>query len=307
MYKLLLFVVIFGALAVNCLDAPRDNKYDPGNPDRVQLAGTVYELGVHSLEGAVVQLMKDGEIIAAETSSTQGSFEFNEIASGIYSISAETRFYAALQFFPESLWAGQDIQDFDIAFCTFHFDDDEKGASKPHRFESISDMWEIVDDMEQPEEHSVPHVYRGTDSDASGYALSLCDTELEQFLFETKLKVLASSGTKWQAGVVFRYQDPDNYYSISIAPETTFCKLVKEGQDVLILYITIDSAKEVWYSLKVEYMEGYHVITVYGRSGLLFALIDTVFTGGMIGVFSHSDEQAMMTSVNFDDITICTK
>ncbi len=54
-------------------------------------------------------------------------------------------------------------------------------------------------------------------------------------------------------------------------------------------------------------MEEYDVITVYRNDAPLFVLHDTVFTGGMLSLFPHNNEQEVMILVTFDDITICEK
>jgi hypothetical protein len=292
---------------MNCLDAPRSNIFDPDNPDRPYVKGTTYELGVYPLEDVVVLLKQDGDVIATAMSDASGAFEFYDIIPGVYTITAEALYYTTREFAPESIWAGEDMPDFDIDLCNFHFEDDERGISTPHRFTPLCGAWEIVDDAGQPADHSIPHVYQGVDDDAVDSALCLCDAAITRFLFETKLKVHSSSGQRWQAGVVFCYKDEDNYYSFGMTPDTVYCTLIRDGHNVYTVSREVNSTTDIWHFLKVECDSVLNIIRVSHNGSILCSLFDSVYVDNKCGLWLSNFNLTTTAIVNFDDITILQK
>ena len=287
-----------------CLDAPRDNIYDPKNPDRAYMLATAYEFGLYPLEGAIVFLTHESEIVRTDTSNDIGEVEFDEIVPGVYGISGEVLHFSSVSYLPDSIWAGEYITDLRIEFRTLEFEDDIPNTSSPHRFEPIHGIWAITEDAQHPEAHSTPNVYKGVDSSSNESAIALCEPEAHKFLIEAKLKVEESSGPTWQAGIIFRYQDEYNYCSFTISPETTFCSQVINGQHTYTRIKVHESTAGTWQCLLVECHEMYSMMKMYIDDDVIFSLTDNIFTGGKVGLIASDNDQPSPVFVNFDDVTL---
>lgn len=304
MNRVTIISLMAAILLSTCLDAPRDNVYDPENPDRAYMSVVMYEFGLYPMEGAVACLTQEGEIIKADTSDLLGQVEFEEIVPGIYGISGEALHYSAAAYFPESIWAGEYITDLRMEFHTLDFEDDSQGTSSPYRFEPTHGAWAIIEDNQQPGAHSTPQVYTSIDSSSNECAITLCEPEAHKFMFEARMKVSESSGSNWQAGVIFRYQDENNYYSFTVSPETTFCSLVLNGQHTYIRIRVRESAPDIWQNMQVEHREGDYTIRLSIDDVVVFSLIDDIFAGGRVGLIASDCNQPSPVYVNFDDVTL---
>ena len=289
---------------ISCLDAPHDNPYDPDNPNRASLSGIAYELGLYPVEGAQVCLMQQGEIVKEETSNVQGVIELEDIVPGIYDINGSLFHYSSVSYQSESLWAGQYSVNYRIEFTTLEFDDDVAGTSSPHRFIPLSGSWLVTEDIQQPEMHSIPHVYTITNSSIVDSAIALCECEAENFLFETKIKIDTTSGDNWRVGVVFRYQDANDFYLLVLSPETTYCDVVVEGQLTHLQAKARAVTPGNWHRLRVERPYGWITIAIKLNNLVLFAVYDDIFSGGRIGLLSYNYEDTTTTTVHFDDVTV---
>lgn len=289
---------------ISCLDAPRDNIYDPANPNKASLSLVCYELGSYALAGAVVNLVHDNEIAASDTTDEQGIAVFDEIDPGVYCLTGTAPYFGAIEYGPESLWAGVQITDYRMEFLTLDFDDDPAGTASPHRFLAVGGIWAVEDDIEEPQAHSTPHVYHGIDSSATSYTLSLCEPEAQHFFLEAHLRVATSSQSNWQTGVVFRHQDDDNCYLLLIAPETTYCYAVVNGRMTALRAIDRITAIDTWHTVRVERREGELSMRVIIDEAVLFAVYDSIFTGGRVGLVVSNGEGPAPASVFFDDVTL---
>lgn len=297
------FIGIFSLVQVSCLDAPRDNIYDPGNPNKASISLICYELGSYTLAGAIVNLLHDNEIVASDTTDEHGVAVFEEIDPGVYYLRGIAPYYRAIEYGPESLWASVQISDYRMKFLTLDFDDDPVGTASPHRFLSVSGIWAVEDYIEEPQAHSTPHVYQGIDSTTS-YALSLCEPEAQDFLLEVHLKVAASSENNWQAGVVFRHQDNNNCYLLLITPEQAYCYSVVNGQVMVLRVIDRIFAVDSWHVLRVERRESEPMIRVIIDEAVLFSVYDNIFTDGRSGLIVSNGEGPAPVTVSFDDVTL---
>jgi hypothetical protein len=287
-----------------CLDAPRDNKYDPENPDQAYLSAFVYELGSYPMEAAIVSLTQDNTTIKSDTSDPAGIIEFEDIIPGIYDITAEALYYSAVSYPPESLWAGVYIESLRIELNTLDFEDDTQGSASPYRFEPVTGSWRIDEDNHQPEAHSAPQVYRGLNNITNGNAISLCPTLAESFLFEANVKVDTSSGDSWRAGFVMRYQDLDNHYAITIAPDTVYCDVVINGQKTTIHATAQVSVPGVWQRLRIERPYGWIFIRVSLNNDLMISVYDNMLSGGQLGLLVGNEDVPVSTTAFFDDVTL---
>ena len=297
-------ISLMAVIFLSCLDAPRDNVYDPENPDRAYMSAVMYEFGLYPMEGVAAYLTQEGEIIEADTSDIFGQVEFEEIVPGIYGLTGEALHYSPTIYFPESIWAGEYIADLRMEFHTLNFEDDSQGTSSPYRFEPTHGTWAIIEDNQQPGAHSTPQVYTGIDSSLDESAITLCEPEAHKFIFEARMKVNESSGLNWQAGVVFRYQDENNYYSFTVSPETTFCSLVLNGQHTSIRIQARESAPDIWQNMQVEHQEGDYTIKLRIDDVVVFSVTDNIFAGGKVGLIASDCNQPSPVYVNFDDVTL---
>jgi hypothetical protein len=299
----LIALTVFVLPLISCLDAPRDNIYDPENPNKAYFSMNVYELGSFPFEGAVVNLMQENEIIKSDTTDDEGFAFFEEVDPGVYYINTAVNHYKTVEQGPESLWAGSYLENNRMELLTLHFEDDLLGIPSPYRFIAHSGDWAVTEYAEEPQEHSTPHVYQGNDNSLSGNALALCGPETQYFLLSTKLKVISPDNT-WSTGVVFRFQDDHNYYALTLSPDTTYCYYLMNGQPNYVRIIERESTVDVWHTIKVERREGELTIRVSINNAVLFSLYDNIFAGGQVGLIVSNNDSPDIVTINFDDVTV---
>lgn len=304
MHRSLSYIFCVILISLNgCLDAPHDNVYDPKNPNKAYLLLNVNELGLYDLQGAIVSLLVEDSIAQSDTSDELGVVAFEKVDPGVYYLLTEATYYSALEQGPESLWAGAEVNR-KIELVTLDFEDDYAGISSPYRFNAMNGTWTIIADTEQPEAHSAPQVYQGSDINPEEIALSLCDTEALHFLFQIRMKVEITSNENWQAGVVFRYQDEDNCYRLLLSTDTIRCYALINGQHTELRQVVKESNTGEWHTIRVERRDGESYIRIIIDNAVLFSLFDNVFSGGRIGLIVSNGDFFEPTTVNFDDVTI---
>lgn len=296
-------VILLGITA--CLDAPRDNIYDPANPDKAYLSLTVRELGRYEMQGASVDLLRDGVIVQSDTSDESGAVDFEDIDPGIYDIRGEAMHYATVQLGPESLWAGAYVVDRSLDFCTLSFEDEILGQGSAHRLVPASGSWSIVLNECNPEAHSTPQVYQGVDQATGGSALSYCETGAQYFVFETRMSVDTSTTGDWEAGLVFRYQDDSNCLKLVLTPDTVTCYCLINGHKTELYAMARESSVGAWYTVRVERRQYEAFFRTAIDNSVFFGIYDTVFSGGLLGLTASNCDNGGATTVNFDDVTIC--
>jgi hypothetical protein len=294
---------VIALCAICCLNAPHDNPYDPQNPNKAYLSVTVNELGLFDLQDATVSLVHEGSTVQSDTSDEHGSVVFEEVDPGIYYLHAEAAYYSAVEQGPESLWAGFEISR-EIEMLTLNFDDEAAGVSSPHHLSFVTGTWQIIEDNDQPEAHSIPHVYQGIDDRPEEVAISLCDTAAQYFLIEAKLKVETSSSEHWRTGVVFRYQNATNCYRFLLSPDTVQCYSLINGQLNDIRTVGRETAVGTWHTLRVGRRQGEGLIRIQLDNEQMFTLYDNIFLGGKVGLIVSNDDDFISTVVEFDDVSI---
>jgi len=287
-----------------CIDAPRDNKYDPKNPNRAYLSASIYEIGLFPLEAATVDLTQNSTIVQSDTSGPDGTAEFEEIVPGIYTICADALHYSTVICPVETLWAGTYLESLRLEFNTLDFEDEIAGTSSPHRFVPLSGSWTIANDSQQPELHSTPNVYRASDIITTEAAVSLCQAETESFLFNARMKVDVSSGNSWRAGLVMRYQDAGNYYRFMLSSDTAYCDLVMNGQTINLQAEARESDPGVWQKLSIEKPDSWIFVRLNVNDLPVFTVYDNVFPGGQVGLITYTEEGSETVTVYFDDVTL---
>jgi len=296
-------IAIVCFLIVSCINAPHSNIYDPENPHKAQITGLVREPDGNLLENAVIALFQGEKMIQSDTSNGEGVFMLNDITPGIYKIEARAPYYTVVEIFPESLWAGSKLNNFDIYFSTLHFDNEAVGTASAYGFETIVGDWNIMNDSGQAAEHSLPNVYNGENNN-TGKALVLYSMDFGDFNFRTKLKILNSTEGNWEAGIVFRYQDEQNHYYLKMSLDTLSLIKKENGTQKIIASASCDISKERWFSVGVDCR--FTVIKTYLNDQLMFYDVNNVLTSGRAGLVVMNKTPTQTTSVNFDDVTITT-
>jgi len=291
-------VLIVAALA--CWNASRDNRYDPKNPDKAHITGYAMEYDSTVVSGAIIYLLQDDMVLKTDTSDALGSFEMTNIDPGIYKIQAKTRFFNRIEIYPESLWANTD-QIYFITFHTYHFEDDSNGAVSPYGFESEEGAWRVTDNFSNPSAHSVPHVYRGEYKDTAGFSLTLGEKNLKNFFVKISVLVNDSSSAGWKAGVVFRYENPGNYYLLQVSQDTV--SFLKVLSDSVFLWNKnpFHFPTGMWNTISLRCQEG--SILCYINNICQFMLVDNSIVNGQVGFWLSNENLDSLTSADFDDIT----
>jgi hypothetical protein len=170
--------------------------------------------------------------------------------------------------------------------------------------------WIVKKDPEAP---SAPNVLAQTDADPVSYRFPLCVYEaFTSKDVDVSVKYKPVSGKEDQAaGIVWRYQDPDNYYIVrSNANENnvvlykvekgrrTDLPLVGKGRTYGVK-APIPSGK--WGTLRVVAVG--NRFEVYSNGVKLFEVEDTTFPmAGKVGLWTKADSMTL-----FDDLTINAK
>lgn len=304
MKRLILPLLILTVGSTTCLKAPRSNKYDPQNPDKAILQGHVYEPDAVVIHDAIVRLLFNEEVIQIDTTDHEGSFEFMEIDPGVYKITADASYYNTMEHYPESLWAGVHDHDFDLYLSTYGFEDDLLNCSSAYGFVNVWGNWNIDEDRQEPELHTIPNVFSCDNEDTAVCALSLFRAEANDFWFETKLKIHGSSGSDWAAGIVFRYQDMQNFYYLNISADTISFRRVKNGSEAIVRNAPYNFTTDTWFTLGVKTSSTSMKIYVEDDLMPLFIVIDPSFLEGKLGLLVPCQYAGTITSVSFDDVTI---
>jgi hypothetical protein len=118
---------------------------------------------------------------------------------------------------------------------------------------------------------------------------------------EIETHVKAISGDEDQGGgIVWRYQDSDNYYIARANPLENNIRVYKvvngRRNELKSANIMIETAK--WFSIKIK-MKGENIECFY-NGNLIYKLTDNTFTNaGLVGFWSKADAVSL-----FDDFTI---
>lgn len=156
--------------------------------------------------------------------------------------------------------------------------------------------WMVVEDPVAP---SVPNVYMQVTSDPTPGRYPLAISRYGKFTdFALTVKIKAVSGKIDQAGgLVFRYQDPLNFYTLQASAKDNKLQLYKvvKGTWTLLSNADVPVSANSWHALKVKthgwlingYLDGAQIITSN----------DNTFEHGRIGLITKAD-----SIVQFDDL-----
>ncbi|MEO0137667.1 MAG: carboxypeptidase-like regulatory domain-containing protein [candidate division WOR-3 bacterium] len=289
-------IAIFFLLFLQCLNAPRNNKYDPDNPNKSEIGGFIYEPDSLGVPGALVDLINCADSnTERDIADSSGYYSFTHINPGIYTIVVRNKHYKDLVFENESLWAGTKLSSYNFFLTTFHFEDDEIN-NPPYGFTIITGDWRVVLESEDNQ------VLRGKDSSDGNPAILFFRNPQRAFLLKVNLKIAPLSGENWETGVLLWYQDSLNYYCITLKKTFAQFSLVKNGIVTVFYTKLLNIAENSWHYLS----------SIYTGDGLLFyldntflfpvSLIGRVFDNGFWGLYVASHEPGVDVTVDFDEL-----
>ncbi len=118
------------------------------------------------------------------------------------------------------------------------------------------------------------------------------------FTFSAYLKVLPSSAANWQTGIVFRYQDIENYYYWSITSSSI--KLVKFLAGTPTVLWTASQAHNTgtWYKLKVLTLGT--SLKVYLDDVLKVDQSDSTFANGYVGFLGQNSTYYYIDNIHLE-------
>ena len=126
--------------------------------------------------------------------------------------------------------------------------------------------------------------------------LVLNDDAFDDFTFTTRLKIKA--GVVGQmAGIVFRYQDPKNYYVLVASvldKHFWFFKVVDGVRSDKLIGPPIEIAKDEWHEMSVK-CEGNHIHCLFDGKEIIPMITDSSFSSGKVGFLTKSDSVAYFT------------
>jgi len=194
-----------------------------------------------------------------------------------------------------------------------NFDDDEtgkppKGFSQTFTGKGKIGVWVVIKDAAAP---SQPNVLAQTDMDAKSYRFPLCVFEgVTAVDLDLSVKFKPVKGKVDQAaGVVWRYQDKDNYYiaRANALENNVVLYKVEKGKRIDLdpkgagLFAYGKKAKVPsgqWSTLRVVAKS--NLFEVYLNGEKLFEVEDNTFTtAGKVGLWTKADSYTL-----FDDLTI---
>lgn len=293
---LLLQVCLFMA----CLNPPHDNVFDPLNPDKGHLSGKTCTVDSTPLPGALLKLVRQGNVTASLTSGSGGLFSFSDVDPGIYTVTAEAAYHSPVEFFPESLSAGcRSVLDIYFSEMKYDFEIDPAGTAFIPGWNVQAGTWQVAVDSSDMPLHTVPHVFQGTISGA-GACCCLTDREFGDLFFSVRMKSEIGNPSM---GIYFRYVDTNNFYRVLIDPRGTSTVAVNKmaggtSTDLSVQNPTVD--KNVWYTLTLECRGSDFTYRITGgslNSGT--TLSDSAFPRGKMGILVIPNG-----TVHFDDIII---
>jgi hypothetical protein len=128
------------------------------------------------------------------------------------------------------------------------------------------------------------------------------DDKFGDFTFNTRFKIVAG-GLGQMGGVVFRYQDPQNYYVLVASvldKHFWFFKIVNGVRSERLIGPAIEISKNEWHEISVK-CEGNHIDCLFDGKQIIPMITDDSFSSGKVGFWTKSDSVVYFTDakVNF--------
>lgn len=118
------------------------------------------------------------------------------------------------------------------------------------------------------------------------------------FTFSGYLKILSSSPADWQAGIIFRHDDINNYYFWSITGSSMKLVKVLSGTPSVLWSASQTFNTETWYKLKVVTLGT--SLKVYLNDVLKIDQSDSSFGSGYIGFLGQNSSYYYLDSLHLE-------
>jgi hypothetical protein len=131
--------------------------------------------------------------------------------------------------------------------------------------------------------------------------LVLDEDKFDDFTFSTKFKIVGG-GLAEMGGIVFRYQDPKNYYVLTasvIDKRFWFFKIVNGVRSDKLVGPEIDIARGQWREMSVR-CEGNHIHCLLDGQEIIPMITDSSFMNGKVGFWTKSDSVVYFTDAKLN-------
>lgn len=300
----LIFCLLVGIIFLSCIKPERDNDYDPKNPCKVYIGGTVYGFDhVTIVPDANIALIQDSIVMYDVRSDINGRYKFEGIDPGLYMVEVKAIGY---EIFSDSadLWAGRETDSAAIYLeeLFFDFEDIPENTPEPYHFQIVHGEWGIT---KVPLETN--QAYAGIQRDTIDEAIVFLEGAFHDFYADVMIRLLASSTGYPGAFLIVKFQDPGNFYWIGIGPD--YIKIYKRENWVPVPIYENHSVSfnyEQWYQLQVEVIgNSFHVAV---PQIVDFQISNTGWVNGSIGFYVMNwDGLGFETYALFDDLYIDTR
>lgn len=150
---------------------------------------------------------------------------------------------------------------------------------------------------------SSPHVYELLPASSPKNNLTslafIPGNAYEDFTFKTMIKILNTSPSGWQAGLVFRYKDINNHYRFIFNSSLIKLEKIINGTSSNIFSTNQNFNFDTWYKLKVT--TNWTFINLYLNDNLLSTITDESSNKGTIGLAGLNSGK-----IYFDDVDLIT-
>jgi lysophospholipase L1-like esterase len=158
-----------------------------------------------------------------------------------------------------------------------------------------SSVWEVVGEIYQQQ---VPIINPGTFS--GSYHLgkySIYNTGLNWFDYRFSVDILPLAERGDDIGVMFRYQDDDNYYRLSISARYGYTRLEKKVDGFFIPLLTDARGYNLGLPLTIEVEADRDFIFVYVDDDPVFGIKDSSLRWGSVGLYTRAEAE-------FDNVVV---
>lgn len=162
--------------------------------------------------------------------------------------------------------------------------------------------WSVQTNATAP---SSPNTYmltipQGTPSGITGLA-TLPGFEYGNFTYESEIFVKSDSPSGWQAGLLARYHDVNNYYYVYFTATNLYLKEVVNGVETSLDSKIKNFSTDTWYTVKLVATNNSFEVFIDDISELTATDAENSFTQGRLALFG-----ANSTHAYFDDVSVTT-
>jgi lysophospholipase L1-like esterase len=183
---------------------------------------------------------------------------------------------------------------------SFLFDEFADGNADgwiPVNDDGYSSAWQVVDGKYLQQETIInPGVFDGS-YHLGKYSLFNAGTDWIDYRFSVYVTPLALMGDG--IGVMFRYQDNDNYYRLSMSARYGYTRLEKKVDGIFTPIYTNSRGYLLGQELKIEVEVKKDFIFVYIDDDPVFSIRDSSLSSGGIALYTRAEAE-------FDDVTVET-